>query len=66
VSVDETLHPASHAEHGLIASELRRLGVDGVSLAPRYVGRFEKDIDYLGTPQALPSAGPWPPPWVSE
>ena len=29
-------------------SELRRLGVEWVSLAPRYVGRFEKGVDYLG------------------
>jgi hypothetical protein len=48
VSVDETGHPTSHAEHVYIASELRRLGVRWVSLAPRYVGRFEKGVDYLG------------------
>jgi hypothetical protein len=35
------------------ASELRRLGVVWVSLAPRYVGRFEKGIDYLGDLEAL-------------
>jgi len=48
VSVDETDQPTSHAEHFYIASELRRLGVQWVSLAPRYVGRFEKGVDYLG------------------
>lgn len=48
VSVDETEHVTSHAEHVYIASELRRLGVRWVSLAPRYVGRFEKGVDYLG------------------
>jgi hypothetical protein len=31
-----------------IASELRRLGVRWVSLAPRYIGRFEKGVDYIG------------------
>jgi len=31
-----------------IASELKRLGVHWVSLAPRYVGRFEKGVDYIG------------------
>lgn len=48
VSVDETDQPTSHAEHAYIASELRRLGVHWVSLAPRYVGRFEKGVDYIG------------------
>ena len=48
VSVDETDQPTSHAEHTYIASELNRLGVKWVSLAPRYVGRFEKGVDYMG------------------
>jgi hypothetical protein len=45
VSVDETDTPTSHEQHFFIASELRRLGVRWVSLAPRYVGRFEKGVD---------------------
>ncbi len=48
VSVDETDLPTSHAEHIYIASELDRLGVKWVSLAPRYVGSFEKGVDYIG------------------
>jgi len=48
VSVDETEQPTSHCEHIYIASELRRLGVEWVSIAPRYVGRFEKGVDYIG------------------
>ena len=48
VSVDETDQPTSHAEHIYIASELERIGVNWVSLAPRYVGRFEKGVDYIG------------------
>jgi hypothetical protein len=48
VSVDETETPTSPEEHFYIASELRRLGVEWVSLAPRYVGRFEKGVDYIG------------------
>ncbi len=48
MSVDETETPTSIEEHFFIASELRRLGVQWVSLAPRYVGRFEKGVDYLG------------------
>ena len=48
VSVDETEQPTTHAEHLYIVNELRRLGVKWVSLAPRYVGSFEKGIDYKG------------------
>jgi hypothetical protein len=48
VSVDETESPTTHAQHVYIATELQRLGVRYVSLAPRYVGRFEKGVDYIG------------------
>jgi hypothetical protein len=48
VSVDETEAPTTHAEHVYIATELRRLGIRWASLAPRYVGRFEKGVDYIG------------------
>jgi hypothetical protein len=48
LSVDETESTTSVAEHFYIASELRRLGVRWVSLAPRFVGRFEKGVDYIG------------------
>ncbi len=48
VSVDETETPTTPLEHLFIASELKRLGVEWVSLAPRYVGRFEKGVDYIG------------------
>jgi len=49
VSVDETETPTSVHEHFYIASELERLGVGWVSLAPRFVGRFEKGVDYIGS-----------------
>ena len=48
VSVDETETPTSPHEHYFVANELRRLDVKWVSLAPRYVGRFEKGVDYIG------------------
>lgn len=48
ISVDETETPTTLSEHVYLASELRRLGVRWVSLAPRYVGHFEKGIDYKG------------------
>lgn len=50
MSVDETATMTSTAEHVYIASELRRLNVKWVSLAPRYLGRFEKGVDYMGDP----------------
>ncbi len=48
VSVDETDLPTTFTEHVYIARELRRLGVKWVSLAPRFTGRFEKGVDYIG------------------
>ena len=51
--MDETEEPTSPAEHVYIASELRRLGVKWVSFAPRFVGRFEKGVDYIGDVQAF-------------
>jgi len=53
LSVDETETPTSHLEHLYIVTELRRLDVRWVSLAPRYVGRFEKGVDYIGNLDAL-------------
>jgi hypothetical protein len=47
-SVDETDTPTSAEEHYFIASELRRLDVPFVSLAPRFIGSFEKGVDYIG------------------
>jgi hypothetical protein len=48
MSVDETETVTTLAEHVYIAHELKRLGVRWVSLAPRYVGTFEKGVDYIG------------------
>jgi hypothetical protein len=48
VSVDETASVTSPFEHFLVASELTRLGVKWIGLAPRFVGDFEKGIDYRG------------------
>ena len=48
MSVDETNSPTTPVEHYIVASELARLGVRPVSLAPRFVGRFEKGVDYIG------------------
>ncbi len=48
VSVDETESPTSPAEHFFFATELKRLGVEWIALAPRFIGRFEKGVDYIG------------------
>ncbi len=61
VSVDETETPTTHAEHLFIATELKRLGVRWVSLAPRYVGRFEKGVDYIGDLDAFRRTSPGTP-----
>jgi len=53
VSVDETDQPTRHAEHAYIASELKRQDVHWVSLAPRYIGAFEKGVDYIGDVSAF-------------
>jgi hypothetical protein len=48
VSVDETDTPTSPAEHYFVAAELQRLGVKFQGLAPRFIGSFEKGVDYIG------------------
>lgn len=53
VSVDETDSPTSALEHLFFALELRRRGVTVVSLAPRFIGEFEKGIDYKGDLKAF-------------
>jgi tagaturonate epimerase len=53
ISVDETDAPTTSLEHYFIASELTRQGVKFTSLAPRFIGRFEKGVDYIGDLVAL-------------
>jgi len=48
MSVDETETPTTPLEHLFVGLELKRMGVAVVSLAPRFVGDFEKGIDYKG------------------
>jgi hypothetical protein len=48
LSVDETAEPTTPAEHYIIADQLRQAGVRLISLAPRFVGDFEKGVDYKG------------------
>lgn len=52
-SVDETATPTTPLAHWIIARELKRLGVHVTSLAPRFIGEFQKAIDYRGDLQAF-------------
>jgi tagaturonate epimerase len=47
-AVDETDYPTTPAEHIVVVRELQRLGMDFISFAPRFVGRFEKGVEYIG------------------
>jgi len=48
MSIDETDTPTSIHEHYFIANELSMRGIPVVSLAPRFVGKFQKGVDYMG------------------
>ncbi len=48
ISVDETDTPTSIYEHFLIANELHARGIPVASVAPRFVGKFQKGVDYMG------------------
>lgn len=52
-AIDETDEPTTPVEHAVIVSELNRLGLNVVSFAPRWVGQFEKGIEYIGSKEAL-------------
>lgn len=56
LSVDETPHPTTLAEHFIIAEQILRSDVKMVSLAPRLIGDFEKAVDYKGD---LPTLQKW-------
>jgi hypothetical protein len=53
LSVDETEQPTTLAEHFIIAESCLRSEMRLVSLAPRYIGDFEKGVDYKGVVAAL-------------
>jgi tagaturonate epimerase len=48
MSVDETDTPTSAYEHFFIANELLARDIPVASLAPRFVGKFQKGVDYMG------------------
>lgn len=48
LSVDETPQPTTLAEHYIIADQCLSARMKLVSLAPRFIGDFEKGVDYKG------------------
>ena len=48
ISIDETATPTTPAQHFYVASELIRRGVRPATIAPRFIGEFQKGIDYIG------------------
>jgi hypothetical protein len=48
LSIDETRQPTSLAEHFIIADQFREQGLKLISIAPKFVGEFEKGVDYKG------------------
>jgi hypothetical protein len=52
-AIDETDRPTTAVEHVVLVRELQRLDVGLVSFAPRWVGQFEKGVEYIGPLDAL-------------
>jgi hypothetical protein len=48
LSVDETETPTTPEAHLFVALEAKEMGMKIASLAPRFVGEFQKGIDYIG------------------
>ncbi len=48
ISIDETSTPTLPEHHLFIARELQHRGVTVNSLAPRFIGDFQKAVDYIG------------------
>jgi hypothetical protein len=51
ISIDETISTTTPQSHYFVANELIKQGVEISSLAPRFVGEFQKGIDYIGDTQ---------------
>ncbi|KMZ53778.1 tagaturonate epimerase family protein [Dorea sp. D27] len=48
ISLDETAHTTSAAAHYFVARELKKRHVRISSIAPKFIGEFQKGIDYIG------------------
>ena len=53
ISIDETTTPTLPSHHYFISRELEVRGVTVNSLAPRFIGDFQKGIDYIGDPKTF-------------
>lgn len=53
MSVDETDNPTTPMEHFFVGMELKRRGVVVQSLALRFIGEFQKGVDYIGDLKAF-------------
>ncbi|MDF7682410.1 tagaturonate epimerase family protein [Lactobacillus sp. ESL0679] len=51
ISMDETPYRTTNPNHYFFANELKRRGITPTSVAPRFVGEFQKAIDYIGDPK---------------
>lgn len=50
ISIDEVATPTTPQDHFFVANELENRGIKANSIAPRFVGEFQKGIDYIGDP----------------
>lgn len=48
LSIDETATPTTPTQHYYVANKLYRNNVKLDTLAPRFIGQFQKGIDYIG------------------
>ena len=48
ISIDETFSITTPLQHYFVANELIARGVKFATLAPRFVGEFQKGVDYIG------------------
>jgi len=53
ISIDETQTVTKPSSHFFVANELINQGVTVNSLAPRFIGEFQKGVDYMGDIEAF-------------
>ncbi len=56
LSIDETATPTTPLAHAFIAMELRRRRIRPFSFAPRFIGSFQKAVDYIGNADQFASS----------
>ena len=48
ISIDETSVPTTPQQHYFVANELKKRNVRFATIAPRFIGEFQKGVDYMG------------------